>query len=402
MILSVDKSDWKSVTLGEVVRKVEENDKANARNRFDRFLKVQHMDAETLRLSNWAEQKDQELPPTFYKIFRKGQILYPTRNPHLRRTALASFDGICGEKTLTLQPNEEKVDKDFIPFLFHSQSFYNHTTNAIVGSTNPHVRWRDVANYQFLLPPKPEQARLAELLWAGDAVLEGETKSELALEALLANKTEALIHGLELNGKTISQVIQELKRIHEWTNLGKLGRFLRGKSIPKKAVQQSGVKCVRYGEIYTKHHRHVRSYSSFVSKEEALKATRLKHGDILFATSGETMEDIGKSASILSDEEVYAGSDIAIFTEHDLNPIYSGYLMNSLIVRQQLNKYGTGAIVIHIYPDNLQKVVIPIHSALKQAEIATTLESIRKSIDECQELQSSTRALQKSLINQIF
>ena len=241
-----------------------------------------------------------------------------------------------------------------------------------------------------------------KLLWAGDAVLEEQVEAENKLKAFLAKQTEVLIHGLELNGKTVNQLLYDLRQSVECTTLKELGTFKRGRGIPKKAVQQSGIKCVRYGEIYTTHNRHVRSYSSYIAESDRSNATKLRYGDIVFATSGETMEEIGKSASILTKDEVYAGSDIAIFTDHDLNPIYSGYLMNSVIVRQQLNKYGTGAIVIHIYPDNLQKIVIPIHDQKEQEEIAERLESIHKSIDECQKLQSSTRALQKSLINQIF
>ena len=173
MELRINKDNWTSVKLGNVFTKREENDKENARNRFDRFLKVNHFDKESLHIKRWSSQKrGDELNPTFYKKFRKGQILFPTRNPHLRRTVLASFDGICGEKTLTLEPNEEFILPEFIPFLFHSESFYAHTTGAIIGSTNPHCRWRDVANYEFLLPPKAEQARLAKLLWAMDEVIE--------------------------------------------------------------------------------------------------------------------------------------------------------------------------------------------------------------------------------------
>lgn len=128
-----------------------------------------------MHIKRWASQdQGDEINPTFYKIFRKGQILFPTRNPHLRRAVLASFDGICGEKTLTLEPNLDAIRPEFIPFLFHSESFYAHTTSSIIGSTNPHCRWRDVAKYEFLLPPKTQQVELAELLWAMDEVLQKE------------------------------------------------------------------------------------------------------------------------------------------------------------------------------------------------------------------------------------
>lgn len=183
-MIVIDKSNWTQVKISDIFEKKEENDKLNAQNRFDRFLKVEHMDAECLRIKRWSSQEaGDEINPTFYKIFRAGQVLFPTRNPHLRRTALADFDGICGEKTLTLEPKKGLVDGRFIPFLFHSEGFYSHSTSAIIGSTNPHCRWRDIANYEFLLPPKEQQAELAELLWAMDAVIE----KDLAVLAGLEN-----------------------------------------------------------------------------------------------------------------------------------------------------------------------------------------------------------------------
>tara|TARA_R110000751_G_scaffold307906_2_gene434721 strand:+ start:3378 stop:4499 length:1122 start_codon:yes stop_codon:yes gene_type:complete len=173
MKFTIDKHNWKLVKLGEVVTKKEENDRDNAQTRFDRFLKVEHMDSGSLHIKRWASQKSgDEINPTFYKIFRKGQILFPTRNPHLKRTALASFDGICGEKTLTLEANEDLILQEFLPFIFHSESFYAHTTSSIVGSTNPHCRWRDVAEFEFLLPPKEQQSKLAGLLWSLDDLIE--------------------------------------------------------------------------------------------------------------------------------------------------------------------------------------------------------------------------------------
>ena len=101
--MEFDKSSWNKVKLSDVITKIEENDRESAHILFDRFLKVEHMDAESLHIKRFSSQKrGDKINPTFYKIFREGQILFPTRNPHLRRTALAPFDGICGEKTLTL------------------------------------------------------------------------------------------------------------------------------------------------------------------------------------------------------------------------------------------------------------------------------------------------------------
>ena len=403
MELNIKKDKWLKLKLLDVFIKKEENDKENARNRFDRFLKVEHMDAESLHIKRWASQENgDELNPYFYKIFRKGQILFPTRNPHLRRTVLASFDGICGEKTLTLEPIEKYLVPEFIPFLFHSESFYAHTTGAIIGSTNPHVRWRDVANYEFLLPPKDQQAQLAELLWAMDEVIERENRLKTDLESTLNTMIENEIHGIDLHGKVIREVLDELSNDVELVSLSALGTLLKGKGIPKSDVQEAGFPCVRYGELYTKHHRIIRDYHSFISEEIKLESILLQKHDILFAGSGETITEIGKSAAFVDDIEAYAGSDTLLFRPFDMDGHYLGYLMNSQLVRQQLNKYGTGATVMHIYNSDLAKVKVPRIDRDRQTEIANKLESISTNAFKLDSKISGSKALQKSLINQIF
>lgn len=403
MELKINKDNWEKVTLNDVLTKKEENDKENAHRRFDRFLKVEHMDAESLHIKRWSSQETgDEINPTFYKIFRKGQILFPTRNPHLRRTALAPFDGICGEKTLTLEPKQEFLIPEFIPFLFHSDSFYNHTTSAIVGSTNPHVRWRDVANFQFLLPPKDQQAQLAELLWAIDEMIEREQSLLNNLEINLDSLIEKEIHGVEISGKTIKMIIEELSQKTKVVTLDKLGVFLKGKGIMKSDVIENGIPCVRYGELYTKHHRIIRDYFSFVDRETANQSFKLEKNDILLAGSGETITEIGKSASFVDDMEVYAGSDTLVFRPYEMDGYYLGYLMNSQLVRQQLNKYGTGATVMHIYQSDIKKIKVPLVNIDTQQKISNKLELFASNIEGLKNKIQSSQSLQKSLINQVF
>lgn len=396
------KKDWKRVRLDDVLKKREENDRVNARSRFDTFVKVEHMEAERLHLIGVGSQKDEELPPTFYKIFRKGQILFPTRNPHLRRTALAHCDGICGEKTLTLEVNEGVADSNLIPFLFHSASFYDHTAGAIIGSTNPHCRWRDVANYEFLLPPRDQQARLTELLWISDEVIQKEIETARKTESVLRAEIESEIHGLRVNGRTVNEVLAEISDQTPLISLKDCGKIYKGKGIPKSAVVEHGVPCIRYGELYTHHSRIIRRYNSFIEEATIPSAFKLEMNDVLFAGSGETITEIGKSAAFVTDDDAYAGSDILVFRPHAMDGRFLGYLMNSQIVRQQLNKYGTGATVMHIYKSDLEKIQIPKIPFETQVEIGRKLENYTQVLFQAEERIGHATSLQKALINQIF
>ena len=393
MELNINKNNWKKVRLIDVLTKKEKNDKVNASFRFDRFLKVEHMDAESLHIKRWASQKNgDELNPYFYKIFRKGQILFPTRNPHLRRTALASFDGICGEKTLTLESNEEFLIPDFIPFLFHSDSFYNHTTSAIVGSTNPHVRWRDVANYEFLLPPKDQQAKLAELLWAMDEVIEKDTK---VLEKL-KNKYQIEIENSVPKNSSNFFYLKEITKLRkgltyksdDYSNETDGIPLLNLKSIERGGgFNENGIKY--YGGIYKEEH--------FV-----------KNDDLIIACTDITREGnvVGYPLhpKVYQDKKMLFTMDLLAIqlTSNKLIRDYLYYVLKAKWVHWRLFANSPGTTVLHLNTNGLYKLKIPKFDIIDQEKIVDKLKKIENTILIFQSKIKSSQTLQKSLINQVF
>jgi type I restriction enzyme S subunit len=66
----------------------------------------------------------------------------------------------------------EKLLPDLLPFIVQSEGFFEHALNTSAGSLSPRTKWKDLAKYQFPLPPIPEQRRIAEILWAADGMVE--------------------------------------------------------------------------------------------------------------------------------------------------------------------------------------------------------------------------------------
>src|SRR5690606_3311011 len=81
----------------------------------------------------------------------------------------------------------------------------------------------------------------------------------------------------------------------EIKSLDEVGKFSKGSGVKKDESLSGDIPCIRYGEIYTKHSDYIKQFYSFISEEVSNTAKRLKKGDILFAGSGETKEEIGKS-----------------------------------------------------------------------------------------------------------
>ena len=78
----------------------------------------------------------------------------------------------------------------------------------------------------------------------------------------------------------------------EVKELGEIGKFSKGSGVRKDEALSGELPCIRYGEIYTKHNDYIKQFYSFISRDVSNTAKRLKTGDILFAGSGETKEEI--------------------------------------------------------------------------------------------------------------
>lgn len=399
--LQLDKSKWKLTKFGDVA--IQQKGKVDRENTsLTRYIQGGHMNSEDLHIRDWGNLEDEYLGPAFIRKFEKGDILYGSRRTYLRKVAIADFDGITSNTTFVIKANEDRIDKRLLPFIMKSEGFTENSVKNSKGSVNPYINWKDIAKYEFLLPPKDQQVKLAELLWAMDEVIERENSTLEKLEITLNSNIENEIHGISLKGKVIREVLEEFSKNRSLISLVNLGELLKGKGIPKAQVIEEGMPCVRYGELYTKHHRIIRKFNSFINEEHSQKSFLLEKNDILFAGSGETITEIGKSAAFVDDIEAYAGSDTLLFRPYDMDGYYLGYLMNSQFVRQQLNKYGTGATVMHIYNSDLAKVKVPKINKEEQIKIAEKLEKISKNVFDLESKISSSKALQKSLINQVF
>ena len=99
----------------------------------------------------------------------------------------------------------------------------------------------------------------------------------------------------------------------EVRQLGRIGSFSKGGGGTKEDEVEDGVPCVRYGNLYTQYRFFIERTKACVSPEKALAYTPIHYGDVLFAGSGETIEEIGKSAVNLLTEPACCGGDIILF-----------------------------------------------------------------------------------------
>lgn len=156
----------------------------------------------------------------------------------------------------------------------------------------------------------------------------------------------------------------------------------KGNGITKEEVHENGdIQCVRYGEIYTKYNNFFDRTFSKTYINQITSPKYITKGDILFAATGELLEEIGKNIVYLGEEPCIVGSDIIILN-HSQEPRYLNYLLNSKSIQEQKSFGKSKLKVVHIYPNEISNIKIILPSLNEQKEIANYLDKMVIQIDK--------------------
>ena len=284
---------WRIVRFDELAQMVNERVDPSATDA-DIYVGLEHLDPDSLKLRRWGTPSDvigDKLQ------FRKGDIIFGRRRAYQRKLAVAEFDGICSAHAMVVRANAETVDPEFLPFLMQSDLFMQRAIDISVGSLSPTINWKTLRIQEFPLPPKDEQRRIADILWAADEAIE---------------KWGAVLYSVD---SLIDVYRSRLFESQKWPKipLGELFEIKLGKMLSPKSKQgvsprpYLGNHNVQWGRVTVDNMQ----FMDFEGDE--LTKFRLRKGDLLVCEGGE----VGRAA-IWNDElsECYYQKAI-----HRLRPI---------------------------------------------------------------------------------
>lgn len=260
-----------------------------------------------------------------------------------------------------------------------------------MGATINQITNRDMDALLVPWPSSAEERRLiGSVLVDADALID-------SLEQLLT-KNRQIKQGAMRELLTGKRRLPGFDRPWKASKLRQLGTFLKGSGIRRDEAFSGDLPCVRYGEIYTKHSDHIRNFSSWIAPEVACTSTLLRRGDLLFAGSGETKEEIGKCVAFLHNEPAYAGGDIVILRPTvEVDSMFLGYLFNMPSVARQKASRGQGDAVVHISANALSEIEVELPDAAEQAAIAQALADMDTEITALESRLSKARALKQAM-----
>lgn len=361
--LNIDKSNWLLTPLGDLASEISKRVDNPSDSDYEKFVGLEHFVSGDLKIRQWGSTENFT---SSTKAFESGDILLARRNAYLRRASLVSFDGVCSGDAFVLRENHERVVPGFLAFVVNSNSLWDFANANAAGTMSKRVKWRDLANYEFLLPPKEQQAEIAQLLWAADDVVEKERDVHKALEAYCKSKALKLlglrgeIYGEKWEEKKISD-IAPLQRGFDLTN----GNLVQGK-FPV---------CYSNG---------IRNY----------------HAEAMVKGPGVCTGRSGTIGNVFYIEEDYWPHNTTLWVTDfkDNDPKYIYYLYSYLDFSKKMA--GTGVPTLN--RNDVHKMSTFIPGKNRQVEIRTEIEKINERLTASKSYCVASKALQKSLINQVF
>lgn len=379
------------VIFGDVVRRA--NTKEDRHNT-DKIYYVggEHIESNEVLIENRGLIEGSTIGPMFYFGFKAGDVLFVSRNPHLRKAGMVTFDGICSEKTFVLETKDESVLlQRYLAFVMQSDHFWSYMEAHKSGSVNFFINWSTLEKYEFDLPDIEKQKSLSDMLWAINTTKNAYRNLTFKIDALIKSEF------LEQFGSPVSLGNKwEIKTIGEVTTT-QLGKMLNTK-------KQTGT-CQRYYLA----NRNVQWFRLDFEDlrmmdfdETERKKYQLQDNDLLVCEGGE----IGRCAIWHNEiEDCYIQNAVhrVRCNKEEILPLFLGHI---LYYHAQENGFedivGSKSTIAHLPADklNAMKIFVPPIELQKKFE-----EFARKCNDSKLELSNSISnliGLERSILSENF
>ncbi len=394
---------WKKVQFGDVVTKI--NDKVQNRDEwtFDRYIGGQHFDEGEMRIIRSAsiEGNEEVIGSAFHMRFKPGQVLYVTRNPRLRKGGMVDFEGVCSNVSFVMESDETKLLQLLLPFIIQTEDFVKHTCNNAHGSTNPFLNWKDIANYEFLLPPIEEQKKISEVLWSVDDTVH---RIKLLLNNCLSFKDkfelDVLMEGNDIN-RIKEYLSGKIKSKNKILKLGDATEFIRDGTHITPTYVDKGIPFLRVTDIQTDliDWKNVK-YIPLEEYKLLTKFIKPKKGDVLLSKNG----TVGIPKIVDWDRDFSFFVSLCLIRPKTtlLTTEYLFDFLNSKLAKLQIMFRSKKGTVTNLHLEEIRDFDIPLPTLDIQKRISKKFLIINEEINNVKKQINKLTSLRNKLSNELL
>lgn len=385
---------WRIVRFDQMAANITDRVDDPAEAGVESYVGLEHLDPESLHIRRWGHPTD--VGATKLR-FEPGDIIFGRRRAYQRKLAVADFEGICSAHALVLRAREEAVLPEFLPFFMQSDLFFERALQISVGSLSPTINWRTLAKEEFPLPPKEEQRRIADILWAADEALQTRT----ALLRELQSSRQAVIDGtFDLECSSVASESAVLLR--------DVCRMQNGRPFPSSAYSTTGIRLLRPGNLGEDGYcTWTDGNTVHLPDEYVVEAGEylLRPEDIVINLTAQSLEEgfMGRVCLIGAHDESLLNQRIGRFICNDaLNPAFLFRCLQTSRFRALVERRCEGSKIKHLFWSHIEDFRIPFPDWDRQLAVVRRIGSSDQSVGAIRSAISSTQCLLHELRNQLI
>jgi type I restriction enzyme, S subunit len=348
-----------------------------------------NIESETGRLASVGTARELGLTSGKY-LFDEKDVLYSKIRPALNKVVAPDFKGICSADIYPIRPLNGKLCREYLVYLLRSQDFLSYATKHSSRTNIPKINREALLAYAALIPPLPEQRRIAAILDKADRL---RRIRRYALE--LGDGFDRAAHRQffgdpRRNAKNwpVAPLGEECERV----TVGFVGTMvneyvaggiplLRSLNVRRNVIDPTDMK--------------------FISKEFHAKISKSKisPGDVVSVRTGNP----GVTAVIPTSFPIANCADLIVMTcGASLVPQFPSEPLNILLGDAEEIQGTTGAIQTHFNIARARELVIPVPPLAIQKEFAVLVERSKSLRKVHRESQRQAEHLFQTLLHRAF
>lgn len=288
-----------------------------------------------------------------------------------QRVAIVKEVGCMTPAYISMRPKEQ-IDPAYACYLLKSMDGQK-ILNGLGTGIRLTLSFKEFKKTPLPFPPRLEQDKIVRFLdWKVSQInkLINAKKKQIGL---LQEQKRVVINAAVTKGG------EEWKEV----SLGNLGDFRKGSGGSREDDDENGAACIRYGDIYRSGKMMLSEPITRIKHEATTRYARVAVGEILFALSGETKEEIGQALVNDIAEETWTSGDAAIFTAgENINSHFLTYVLRCPYIVAQRASLAKGDIIVHISVGALRQLRIAVPPVTEQIVIVERLNKICTATDK--------------------
>ncbi len=163
----LNKSNLIKVRLGDVASEYSERIDNPSESEYDDFIGSNCIDQYDFRIERTSPASQ---VTSAQKKFCAGDYLLVRRSLYgsdfRERAPRAQFDGVCSADIITIRENPRLIADGYLINILYSKALWDFIVSKSTGGLTRRIKWKQLADFEFLLPPKDVQTKISHLLWA--------------------------------------------------------------------------------------------------------------------------------------------------------------------------------------------------------------------------------------------